>query len=147
MADGASNEASFKALPWGMMLHNTDRLSATGGMLRFYTTWTLWHELRTMRNAEVHGRDEATCRAAETDILRRRLRLVYDQRSRVEPRVAMVLDTPMEQRLARGAIYVKNWLAIHESLVHNSVRRANDRVIRGVRSLCEYFPGHIDDPG
>jgi hypothetical protein len=109
--------------------------------------WTLWHELWTMRNAEVHGRYEATSRAAEMDILRRRLRLVYDQRSRVEPRVATVMDTPMEQRLVRGAVYVKNWLAIYESLVHNSVRRANDRAIRGVRSLREYFPGHIDDPG
>ena len=110
--------------------------------------WSMWHELWTMRNAEVHGRDEATSRAAEMDILRRRLRLVYDQRFQVEPRVAAVLDTPMEQRLARGAVYVKNWLAIHESLVHNSVRRANDRrAIRGVRSLHEYFPGHIDDPG
>ena len=95
--------------------------------------WSMWHELWTMRNAEVHGRDEATIRAVEMDILRRRLRLVYDQWFRVEPQVTAVLDTPMEQRLAREAVYVKNWLAIHESLVHNSVRRANDRAIRGVR--------------
>ena len=109
--------------------------------------WNMWHELWTTRNAEVHGRDEASSRAAETDVLRRRMRNVYAQRNRVEPRVVPVLETPMEQSMARGTTYVKNWLAIHESLVHNSVRRANDRAIRGVRSLRDYFPAHIDDPG
>ena len=109
--------------------------------------WEIWHELWTARNEKVHGRDELTRRAAELDILRRRMRNVYAQKNRVEPRVAPILDTPMEHHMARGAVYVSNWLAIHESLVHNSVRRANDRAIRGVRSLHTYFPGHIDDPG
>ena len=75
------------------------------------------------------------------------MRNVYSQRNRVEPSVAPLLEVPMEHRLARGAVYVANWLAIHESLVHNSVKQATDRAIRGVRSLHTYFPSHIDDPG
>ena len=109
--------------------------------------WNLWHELWTARNAEVRGSDETSRKAAELDMLRRRMRNVYSHRNRVEPRVAAVLQVPMEQRMARGATFVKNWLAIHESLVHNSVKRATERAIRGVRSLRTYFPSHIDDPG
>jgi hypothetical protein len=103
--------------------------------------WDIWHELWTARNAEVHGRDKTTRRAAELDVLRRRMRNVYAQKNRVEPRVSPALETPMEHHIARGAVYVSNWLAIHESLVHNSVGRANERAIRGVRSLRTYFPG------
>ena len=86
--------------------------------------WNLRHKLWTTRNAEVHGRDDASSRAAELEVLRRRMRNVYSHRNRVEPRVAPILEVPMELRLARGAVYVKNWLAFHESVVHISVKCA-----------------------
>ena len=105
-------------------------------------------ELWTTRNAEVHGRDDASSSTAELEVLRRRMRNVYSHRNKVEPRVAPIFEVPMEHRLARGAVYVKNWLAIHESLVHTSDKRATERAIRGARSLrTPYFTGHIDDPG
>ena len=61
------------------------------------------------------------------------MRNVYAQQNRVKPCVSSVFAIPMEQRLARkGAVYVQNWLAIHESLVHNSVSKATAWAIRGV---------------
>ena len=109
--------------------------------------WALWYELWDSRNAAVHGVDEGSRRASQMEMLKRRMRNVYAQQNRVEPSVAPVFNIPMEERLARGLVYVQNWLAIHESLVHNSVTRATARAIRGMRSLRLYFPGHIDDPG
>ena len=109
--------------------------------------WELWHELWSTRNAAVHGIDEVTRRAAAMTVLRRRIRNVYEQQHRVEPRLEPIFRSSMEQHLAKGEVYVQNWLAIHESLVHNSVARATARAIRGVRSLRTYFPAHIDDPG
>ena len=107
----------------------------------------MWHELWASRNAAVHGIDDVSRRAAEVQILKRRMRNVYAQRNRVEPSVAPIFNISMEQRFAKGAVYVQNWLAIYESLVHQSVTRATARAIRGVRSLSTYFPQHIDDPG
>ena len=109
--------------------------------------WDLWHELWTYCNSAVDGIDETARREAELVILRRRMRNVYAQRNRVEANISHIFDIPMEQRLAKGAVHVQNWLAIHESLVHNSVTRATERATRGVRSIRYYFPGHIDNPG
>ena len=109
--------------------------------------WGLWFELWTSRNAAVHGIDEATQRMAELAVVTRRMRNVYAQENKVEANIGHIFSVSMEQRLAKGVVYAKNWLAIHESLVHNSVKKATARAIRGVRSLQMYFPGHIDDPG
>jgi hypothetical protein len=109
--------------------------------------WGLWFELWTSRNAAVHGIDEATQRAAELAVVTRRMRNVYAQENLVEANIGHIFSVSMEHRLAKGVVYAKNWLAIHESLVHNSVKKATARAIRGVRSLRTYFPGHIDDPG
>ena len=106
-----------------------------------------WYDLWTSHNAAVHGIDEATRRAAELAVLTRRMRNVYAQRNRVEANIIHIFNVPMAQRLAKGAVYVKNWLAIHESLVHTSVTKATERATRGVRLLRHYFPGHIDNPG
>ena len=109
--------------------------------------WGLWFEVWTSRNAAVHGIDEATQRVAELAVVTRRMRNVYAQKNLVEANIGHIFSVSMEQRLAKGVVYTKNWLAIHESLVHNSVKKATARAISGVRSLRTYFPGHIDDPG
>ena len=111
--------------------------------------WALWYELWDSRNAAVREVDEVSRRAAQLEMLKRRIQNVYAQHDRVELAVASVFNIPrMEQQLARGMVYVQNWLAIHESLVHNSgTRRATARAIRSMRSLRLYFPAHIDDPG
>ena len=108
--------------------------------------WEGWYILWKSRNALVHGDDAAAKRAAEVEMIRRRLRGVYALSGRVEPVFQSVLDVPLEDLLTKGLTYLKNWLAVYEQRLHSSARRQSTSDIRGMRPLQFYF-GHIDDPG
>ena len=127
--------------------HETSVLGDKWNVAIIQTIWVQWGVLWKTRNETVHGNDLLTRKAAEMEILKRRMRAVYALDTRVEPAVAYVFRQPMEEHLAKGAHYVTNWLAIYDPLVRESAKRATARDIQGMRPLTEYFGMHIDDPG
>jgi hypothetical protein len=108
--------------------------------------WDTWLILWKARNAIIHGKDDASRRAAEVTMIRRRIQLVYALESRVEPILASVFNTPLDVLWTKGLTFLKNWLAVYEKRLYDSADRQRARDVRGMRPLETYF-GHIDDPG
>ena len=94
--------------------------------------WSAWADLWAQRNTTVHGDTPATRRAAEAAAIRKRLRLVYNLRGRVEAAMEHRLATPMEELLQNGTSFLKNWLAMYEKRLYQSAERAQGQVLRGI---------------
>ena len=108
--------------------------------------WEGWSQLWKARNTKVHGDDAITRRAADLRAVKTRIRAVYALRGRVDRQLAPVLETSMEEQMAKGLVFLRNWLSVYEERLYASANRQRDRDLQGMRPLEFYF-GHIDDPG
>jgi hypothetical protein len=60
--------------------------------------WERWYDLWKLRNADVHGKDDATQAIAEKEIARRLAR-IYDQRNHMEPSAQSLLHPDIQTHL------------------------------------------------
>jgi hypothetical protein len=105
------------------------------------TLWEQWAIIWTTRNADVHGHDEAT-RSYQLDRLnRQRLKLIYEQKLQIEPRIRDLLYDTVEEHMQHSSRTIQNWLAVHEDTIAHSIKHAAKRAIQGMRSIRSFFRG------
>jgi hypothetical protein len=92
----------------------------------------IWQQLIILwklRNADLHGRDNATKRSAIWREMERELRLVYDHRHHFEPRVQELLCHDIQEQLQPPMWVMQNWLNVNAPLFRESMRRAKNTAI------------------
>jgi hypothetical protein len=92
--------------------------------------WAQWALVRAMRNAELHGHDEATRLQQRTLLDRQRLEALYAKRMDVEPRIRDLLFDTIEEHMHKSPRTVHNWLAIHKDTILQSIKQAAKRAIQ-----------------
>jgi exonuclease III len=105
----------------------------------------LWDEsldLWKMRNEEQHGSDVKGIERAARKENGRKLDEIYAMRQFAEPNVQTLLGVDPTIHLEKPTWVVKNWIAMTYPVVKNSVRKAKEKAIQGMRSIKAYFqPG------
>ena len=110
--------------------------------------WAQWTLVWALRNAVIHGKDELTRRRCREQEDLRQLRHMYSQRPLMEPRVQDLFFDMVDQHEQLPPHSIHNWIAIHASLVQQSIKQASDRAIQGVLSIRQYFqPRTINTQG
>ena len=107
------------------------------GLILF--VWDKWYTLWKQRTQELHGCDQRTRAEAERSDVRRQLHAIYEKRHQLEPRVQELLFARIEEHYKVPPAVTRNWLAIHTSLLQDSMRRVKAKAIQGVRSIRTYF--------
>ena len=101
--------------------------------------WAQWTLVWALRNAVIHGKDEITRRRCREQEDLRQLQQMYSQRPLMEPRVQDLLFDTVEEHEQLPAHLIHNWIAIHATLVQQSIKQASARAIQGVLSIRNYF--------
>jgi hypothetical protein len=104
------------------------------------TLWENWYVLWKMRNADVHGADEASRIRAEKREVARKLSMIYAQRNHMEPSVQALLYPDIQTHLEQPTWVIQNWLAIQGPVFMTSIRAVKAKAIQNVRSIRSYFP-------
>jgi hypothetical protein len=104
--------------------------------------WEDWDDRWSDRNKALHGHDAATRSQAMRRETRRHLDSIYREREFMEPHVqALLLNSP-EAHAAQSVSTTRNWIATHQAMFRNSVRRVKARTLLGMRSIRSHFqPG------
>jgi hypothetical protein len=93
-----------------------------------------------MRNAVIHGHNQASRAKQQQAKNIHRLQSIYSTRHLMEPRVQdLLFPTVEDHQQQRNTSAIHNWLAIHETTFINSVKQASKRVLRSARSIKTYF--------
>ena len=103
--------------------------------------WEQWFLVWTTRNDAVHGYDQMT-RLTQIKIRnQQKLRAIYDKRDEMEPRVRdELLYSRVEEHLEHHThSSIQNWIAVYESTITQSIKRAAMRAIQGTRPIRSYF--------
>ena len=104
------------------------------------TLWEQWHHVWEMRNAVIHGHNQASRAKQQQAKDIHRLQSIYGTRHLMEPSVQdLLFPTVEDHQQQRNTSAIHNWLAIHEITFINSVKQASKRALRGVRSIKTYF--------
>ena len=101
--------------------------------------WEEWHDLWKMRNADVHGKDEATRAIAEKREVSRRLSMIYEKRNHMEPSAQALLFPDIRTHLEQPPWVIQNWITINGPVFVASLRNVKTRAIQNVRSIRSYF--------
>ena len=118
----------------------TDKRSGQKWQIQLIThIWQQWIILWKLRNAELHGRNNATKSMAIRREMERELHEVYDHRHHYEPRVQELLCDDIQEQLQRPTWVTQNWLTVNAPLFCDSMRRVKNTAIEGVRSIRSYF--------
>ena len=118
----------------------TDKRSGRKWQIQLIThIWQQWIILWKLRNAELHGRDNATKSMAIRREMERELHEVYDHRHHYEPRVQELLCADIQEQLQRPTWVTQNWLTVNAPLFRDSMRRVKNTAIAGMRSIRSYF--------
>ena len=107
--------------------------------------WSQWTVLWNLRNEVVHGRDAAERTRMQDATNRRKLRHIYAQRDFMEPSVRELLFDNVTEHETLPQHSITNWLAVHEDIFTQSIKRAAQRAIRGVRNIKSYFTVYRPD--
>jgi hypothetical protein len=92
-----------------------------------------------MRNADVHGKDEATRALAEKREVNRKLASIYDQRNHMEPSAQTLLFPDIRTHMQQPSWVIQNWLTIKGPTFIQSLRNVKTKAIQNVRSIREYY--------
>lgn len=103
--------------------------------------WDHWYLLWTTRNQDVHGMDKTQAAQIERRNALRELRDVYDRRNLYEPSAQELLMQDIRDHEALSTKQIRNWLAMHRSVLLDSYKRATRAAITGMRSLRTYWTG------
>ena len=101
--------------------------------------WQHWFLLWALRNKALHGADARSQAQAERKLVERTLIDIYDMRTQMEPSVQRLLHRDLTDHFSKTVAYNKNWLAFHGPLVRQSIKRAKEKAIQGVKSIKHYF--------
>jgi hypothetical protein len=101
--------------------------------------WEEWHKLWIQRNADVHGKDEATRLIAEKREMTRKLAWIYDQRNHMEPSAQALLFPDIRTHLEQPSWVIQTWLTIKGPTFIQSLRDVKAKAIQNVRSIREYY--------
>ena len=101
--------------------------------------WDKWYTLWKQRNQELHGTDAQTRAEAARRECRRRLSLIYSQRTDYEPNVQALLFEDETEHLQKPTSIIQNWLAANEQLFMDSARRVRNRIRHGVQSILPFL--------
>jgi hypothetical protein len=91
------------------------------------------------RNADVHGKDEATRLIAEKREMTRKLAWIYDQRNHMEPSAQALLFPDIRTHLEQPSWVIQTWLTIKGPTFIQSLRDVKAKAIQNVRSIREYY--------
>ncbi|KAI2489505.1 hypothetical protein MHU86_25082 [Fragilaria crotonensis] len=102
--------------------------------------WKEWHKLWIQRNADVHGKDEAT-RAInkEKQEMTRKLKWIYDQRNNMERSAQALLFPDVRTHLEQPSWVIQTWLTINGPTFIQSLHSGKAKAIQNVRSIREYY--------
>ena len=102
--------------------------------------WDKWYTLWKQRNQEAHGQDAQTKAAVLQRDLKRRLTMIYQQRSEYEPRLQELLHVTEEvHRRHHAPEVIQNWLSTNEQIFRDSARRFRSRIRSGVQSILPFL--------
>jgi hypothetical protein len=101
--------------------------------------WEAWYDLWIMRNADVHGEDEATRAVAAKREVTRKLALIYDQRQHMEPSTQALLFPDIRTHLEPLSWVIQTWLTIKGPTFMQSLRNVKAKALQNVRSIREYY--------
>lgn len=101
--------------------------------------WDQWRVIWESRNQDLHGADTIHRQEAEAREVRRDLRDLYDQRSRVDPHVQALFHENIGTHYAKPNWVNRNWIAIHAPIVKENLKSVAIRAKAGVRSIREYL--------
>ena len=101
--------------------------------------WEEWHNLWVMRNADVHGKDEATRALAEKREVHRKLASIYDQRNHMEPSAQALLFPDIRTHMQQPSWVIQTCLTIKGPTFIQSLRNVKTKAIQNVRSIREYY--------
>jgi hypothetical protein len=103
--------------------------------------WSRWTELWKLRNDVVHGRDaqeRQQQRTQEKENLRK-LRHIYSTREFMEPSIQELLFDKVTEHEKLPSQSIHNWLAVHEDIFNQSIKKAAHQAMQGVRNIKSYF--------
>jgi exonuclease III len=101
--------------------------------------WEQWWALWESRNKDLHGEDARSRAAAETREVHRKLRELYDIRAQLSDAVQALMYEEVTDHYDRPNWFNKNWIAIHEPLIHADRKRVATRIKAGVRSIRQFL--------
>ena len=101
--------------------------------------WEQWYDLWKLRNADVHGKDEATRALAAKREMSRRLEAIYAQKIHMEPSAQALLFPDIRTHLEQPPWVIQNWISINGPIFMTSLRTVKARAIQNVRSIRSYF--------
>ena len=102
--------------------------------------WNQWEDAWSDRNQALHGTTASSRNKAIRRDVRRQLEVVYQNRHLMEPSVQDFLFPQVVDHDGQQLTTTRNWLAQYAPVFKDSIRRANTRAIRNVRSIRSYFP-------
>ena len=70
---------------------------------------------------------------------RRQLDNIYRDRELMEPDIQTLLHESPEAHAEDPVSTTRNWIATHQTLFRNSIRRVKNRALLGMRSISSYF--------
>jgi hypothetical protein len=86
-----------------------------------------------MRNADVHGEDEATRAVAEKQKVTRKVSLIYDQRQRMEPSAQALLFPDIHTHLEQPSWVIQTMLTIKGPTFMQSLQNVKAKALQNVR--------------
>ena len=105
--------------------------------------WDQWWAIWESRNKDLHGDDARSRAAAETREVHRKLRELYDLRAQLSDEVQAYLYAEVTEHYECPNCFNKNWIAIHEPLLHADRKRVATRIKAGVRSIRQYLTSMV----
>jgi hypothetical protein len=101
--------------------------------------WNQWESAWADRNKALHGNTASEKSEAIRQEVRRQLDGIYRNRQLLEPSVQELLYDQQEEHERQNPIVTRNWLAQNARLFKDSIKRAQQRATRNVRSIRSYF--------
>ena len=101
--------------------------------------WEAWFLIWEKRNQDVHSHDSNTRTQATKKKVEEDLREIYAVRHQLEPSVREFLEEDVDIHRRRPTWVNQNWLAVHQPLVRDSLRKFKTGVLKGVRSIRDYM--------
>ena len=102
---------------------------------------TKWNTLWDNRNADRHGKDQATRAISLKAQTLRELQSMYEYRDKVLQRDHSIFDLSLDDIKDKPHQYLRQWLHTHQTVILHSAASAKWLSILNVCTLPMYFPG------
>lgn len=138
----ASKWAELQEQHYGRMDMGRFNRAATGDKWLANTIgelWAAWMIIWETRNKDLHGHDLSSQAMAARRSIQEDIRAIYEVKHMLEPSVRDMLEDDAAAHQNRAIWVNRNWLAVHGPLVKSSIRKFKSGIMRGVRSIKDYF--------